>query len=603
MLSEPKLPRGKVPESAPPFEPVATGRLDSWKEIAGYLGRDIRTVQLWEKREGLPVHRHTHATRASVYAYTEELDAWRAGRRPRVADEDAEDGTEVAEASVPATNMRWRRPVLIGIAVALGITAIFGAIAVWHQFRLGRNVIPEGSTLAVLPFQDLSPAPSENYLADGLTDELITDLSQSHQLNIISRTSSSQFGGKQSSLTQIAHALHANLVLEGSVTRSAERVRVTAQLINAEDDRHIWAESYEREAGDVLWLQDRIADDIARAILKKVSGTPPVGHEPVQEADSQAREAYLMGRFFWNKRDAPSLKTALGLFQKAIDRDPNYAAAYAGLADCYNLLGVWGTMSGNEAFPKAREAAGKALEIDPASAAAHTSLAFVTYRYDWDFAGADAEFRRAIELDPNYATAHQWYGEFLGDLRRFDRSIAESKRAVELDPLSAMAVSDLADSYLHAKKYKEAIVELQHVLTMYPDFVPAHSYLASVYDDVGDKRKADQEKQECFRLTGDKSVGEVESIRRAWAKGNKREARARLDRLSQFPNSGQFDAYALAGLYLELGDKEKAYRWLDKAYQEHSWWMVTLLADPGFESVRNEPRFLALLARVGLPQN
>jgi len=599
-------------------------RLDSWKEIAGYLKRDIRTVQLWEKKEGLPIHRHTHSTRASVYAYTAEIDNWQRNRRPQAEPELNSAAATAAElapippvptpipaaplssVSVPLTDAPTEaRKFSASTKIFAGILALLvisgAGVVIWRQTHRPRGGVDQQATLAVLPFEDLSAVHAETYLADGLTDDLITNLGRSGQLQVISRTSASRFKGKHDPLPQIAQMLHANLVLEGTVTYSGKRARITARLTDAETDRNVWANSYERDFDNVLTLQDEVAEEIAGAIVGKLTGTTASMERSQRPVDPEVGVAYLRGRFFWSKRDEAGLKEAIRYFDQAIAKDPKYAPAYAGLADCYNLLSVWGSLDPKEAFPKAREAALKALELDPNSAEAYTSLAFETYRYNWDFAEAEKDFRKAIQLNPNYATGHQWYGEFLGDIRRFDESVAESRKAEQLDPLSTIVGSDLADSYIHAGRYQEAISELENILKMDTSFVPAHLYLASVYSLAGQPAKAAAEKEKYIRLSGDSGAFQVAEITEAWSSGDKAGAEKRMEELLKHPGKGRFDYFHVAQMYLSVGKKDQAFDCLEKAYQDHSWWLVTLEVDPGLAPVRDDPRLVTLARRVGLP--
>jgi TolB-like protein/Tfp pilus assembly protein PilF len=581
-------------------------RLDSWKDIAAYLKRDIRTAQLWEKKEGLPVHRHTHTTRASVYAYAAEIDVWQKNRRPQVdtelnpSDELPPIPTQIVSSAPPVARRRLTIYAFAGVLIVLALAAV--GVASWREVRRQRDLQGRMATVAVLPFEDLSAGPIEGYLADGLTDDLITDLGRSGQLQVISRTSVTQFKGKHESLPRIAQALHANLVLEGTVSYSGKRARIRAQLIDAATDRHLWANSYERDFDNVLTLQDEIADEVAAAVVEKLTGGAANAAHTARPVDPDVRVAYMRGRFFWNKRDEPGLKEAIRYFDQAIAKDSNYAPAYAGLADCYNLLSVWGSLSPHEAFPKAKEAALKALQLDPSSAEAYTSLAFETYRYDWDFAGAEKDFQKAIQLNPNYATGHQWYGEFLGDLRRFDQSIAESRKAERLDPLSTIVGSDLADSYMHAGRYQDGIDELAKILTMDPGFVPAHRYLSEAYGLAGQPAHAAEEKEKYIQLSGDTGAFRVARITEEWSAGEKTKARKEMEDLLQHPGKGRFDLFHMAQMYVGVGDRDKAFDCLERAYQEHSWWLVTLLVDPGLAPVRSDPRLQNLARRVGLLQ-
>jgi TolB-like protein/Tfp pilus assembly protein PilF len=572
--------------------------LDSWKEIAAYLRKDIRTVQLWEKKEGLPVHRHAHAARATVYAYPAELDGWLAERQQKSAT-----GSNPLPSEVPPPN---RRKVLLStLLVCLVVGGLLTAAAIYRHRAVEKapsSKRPNANTIAVLPFEDLSPLQRQDHLADGLTDDIIVALGQTGQLPVISRRSSSRFKATHEPLPQIAESLHADFVLEGTFVRAGRRVRITADLVDASSDRHFWTQSYERDLADVLSMQDEVAASIASSVTEKVTGKTPGIQAPSRPVKPEARTAYLTGRFFWNKRDEPGLKKAIEYFNQAIAEDPQYAAPYSGLADCYMLLSVWGSLSSRESFPKAKEAALKALELDPASAEAYTSLAVVTARWDWNFTAAEQYFQRAIQINPNYATAHQWYGEFLGDLGdRADQSIVESEKAVELDPLSPMAGCDLAVTYYHAKAPAKSLQALQRVLTFAPDFPPALQYAAGAYSDLGQIDKAEAALRRQGELTGDKTGLAVFRIRRNAAEGRTQQARQEAEKLLGHSPEGVFGSYNAARLYFAIGDKETGYRELEKAYREHSWFLVNLPVEAEFEAVRKEPRFRDLVRRVGLP--
>jgi adenylate cyclase len=559
-------------------------RLDSWKQIAAHLGRDVRTVQLWEKNEGLPIHRLTHTARANVFAYTTELDAWVRDRQTRPAP---------APAPPPAPRRRWPALILPGV-VLVGATAI--ALVVRARQRAP---IPD-PVVAVLPFTDLSG--SDDHLADGLTDDIIVALGRSGRLPVISRTSSSWFKQSPVSLPRIAASLHASAVVDGTLQRAGNRVRVTVELIDARTDRHLWTEQYERDLSDVLSVQDEVAGAIASSVLQRLTGQATPAHRPTRPVDPDARLAYLTGRFFWAKRNEPGLRKAIEYFNTAIAKDSSYAPAYSGLADSYTLLSVWGSMSSREAFPLAEAAARKSLSLDSNAAEAYTSLALVTCRWGWDFAKADEYFRRAIAVNPNYATAHQWYGEFLGDLGRGDTSIAESRRAVALDPLSAIAGGDLAVAYIHANRAREAVTELQRVLGFQPDFEPAHDYLGSAYLVLGDVREAEEQSNIIARLTGDTTRLRILHIREMLAAGKKQEAMQGAEALLHSAKEAEFGPYQVAQIYFSVGEDEKGYASLERAFQDHAWEMVNLLIDTDFAPVRRQPRFEAMVRRVGLPE-
>jgi len=314
----------------------------------------------------------------------------------------------------------------------------------------------------------------------------------------------------------------------------------------------------------------------------------------------RARLAYLTGRHFWDQRDEPSLRKAVAYFQQAAAIDPHYAPAYAGLADSYNLMAGGKGPSTAKTFSQAKAAAMRALSLDPVSAEAYNSLAFATYRQDWDFNRADQYFRKAIELNPNYAVAHQWYGEFLGDMQRFDQSIAELLKARELDPLSAMVGCDLAEGYLHAGRIAEAEAELKRVQNLYPDFAPAHDYLVGLYTKMSNFAAAESEAQAYFKLTGEEAPLQMVRIQREAATGSMDQARRNVSLLLNGKSGSRFSPYQKAQIFFATGQKEAGYAALEEAYHEKSWWLVTMLVDPGFDSVHQEPRFRDLAKRVGL---
>jgi TolB-like protein len=569
-------------------------RLDSWKQIAAYLGKDIRTVQLWEKNEGLPIHRLTHTARANVFAHSDELDAWLSNRQTKPAAA-APLPPPVAPALPVSRRARWG---YLGTA-AVVVCAVAG-IALVHERQRAPIVGAAGAVVAVLPFTDVSGGT--DHLADGLTDDIIVALGRSGQLPVISRTSTASFTQSPPvSLPRIAASLHASAVVEGRLQRLGNRVRITAELVDARTERHVWTEKYERDLSDILSMQDEVAGAIAAAVLERLTGKVTLKRPPSRPVNPDARLAYLTGRFFWAKRDEPGLTKAIQYFNAAIAKDSTYAPAYSGLADSYTLLSVWGSLSSRDAFPRAEAAARKALALDSNSAEAYTSLAIVTARWDWDFAAADAYFRRAIAVNPNYATAHQWYGEFLGDLVRGDTSIAECRRAVALDPLSAIAGGDLAVAYIHAGRAQDAVIELQRVLGFQPDFLPAHDYLGSAYQVLGNVPKAEEQTRIIARLTGDTTRLGLLHLREELAAGRKQEAIAGAEAMLHGAKESEFGPYQAAQLYFSVGEIEKGYAALERAFREHEWVMVNLLIDSDFAPVRRQPRFQALVRRVGLP--
>ena len=578
--------------------PSADTRLNSWKEIAAYFDRDIRTVQLWEKSEALPIHRHEHNSRSSVYAFPSELDAWLHNRR-----QDRPLNLPAAAAPpLPHPRRQTSRLVLFASAAPLLVAAL--AALAWHLPHLRElAVLPPNQTLAVLPFEDLSAQDNHNLWVDAFTDDLITGLGTTPNLQVISRHSVLPFRSTHASIASIARQLHASLILEGAIAHQDGKARITARLIDPAHDRLVWAGSYTRPFSDALALQDEVATDITAAVSQRLTGrsAPPTLAERDSSdlSDPSVRIAYLTGLYYLSLRDESNLHKAIDSFQQAIARDPRYAPAYAGLADGYNLLTVWGSLSSREAFPKARAAAQTALSLDPVSAQAYTALAFETYRYEWNFPLAEAYFRKAIQLSPSYATAHQWYGEFLGDMRRFDQSIAELRKSRDLDPLSAIAGSDLAVGYCYAGRAPEAITELHRILALYPGFVPGHNYLATAYMDLDDFANAQKEAGIYTRLTADPTSQQVLRIHIDARAGRLPQARAELHTLLRARHSPT--NFQQAQLYFAVGQPDQAYAALDRALREHSWWLITLMVDPSLAPVRNQPRLHHVMQRVGLP--
>ncbi len=453
-------------------------------------------------------------------------------------------------------------------------------------------------TIAVLPLQDLSGGPGSALWVDGLTDDLITDLGRYSTLDVISHRSSNLFRNTHEPLPVIASRLHAELVLEGAIASQGGQTRITVQLVDAAHDRQLWSARYVRATNDVLTLQDDIARQITAELTEKVTGTRPVIGLASRAVDPRVRHDYLTASYLLAQRDQPSLLLAVEHFQHAIAHDPQYAPAYAGLADCYNLLAVWGRLPSAQAFPQSRAAAETALQLDPTSAEAYTALAFETSHYEWDFAKAEAYFQKAIALNPNYVPAHHWYGQYLADLRRFDQAFVELRRASALDPLSAIVACDLADAEIYAHRYRDAIDILQRILQRDPGFAPAHDYLAAAYIRTGDFDLATQEALTFQRLTGNDGKIRAVQMERSLRQGDRTAQQRELLRSLHDPN---LTPYHRSTVYFALGDKPNGYAYLDQAVQQHEWWLITLPVEDAFDPVRQEPRFRAIEARVGLP--
>ncbi len=486
--------------------------------------------------------------------------------------------------------------VIFALALVLGLPIL--AVLLFRS----RGHAPTGiRSLAVLPLENLSGDASQGYFADGMTDELITDLSQISALRVISRTSVMAYKGARKPLPQIARELNVDAVVEGTVLRSGDQVRITAQLIEASTDKHLWSQSYEGELSDTLALQNRVAGAIADQIRISLTPQEQAALNTVKVVNPEAYESYLKGRYFWNKRTADGLKSARAYFDQAIEEDPKYAQAYSGLADTYALLGDWQyeVMTPKEAFPKAKAAAIQALELDSALGEAHTSLAFVLDGFDWDFDSAGKEFQRAIELKPGYATAHHWYAWHLSMLGRYDEAIAEMRKAENLDPLSLIINSDLAELLVIAHSYDESIRQSRKTIEMDPNFALAHNQLAQAYLQKHMYDEAIAELQKAVQLSGGSPTCIANLARAYVAAGKTSEAVKLLGDLKKRSSPGYSNASEIAVIYASLGDMDQAMNWLEKAYEER--FNPSILLRPGFDPLRSDSRFQSLVHRIGLP--
>jgi TolB-like protein/DNA-binding winged helix-turn-helix (wHTH) protein/Flp pilus assembly protein TadD len=499
--------------------------------------------------------------------------------------------------AVAPKSRRWStRRVIVASALVLSLPIL----SVW-LFRSLRRAPTGIRSLAVLPLESLSGDASQNYFADGMTDELITDLAQISALRVISRTSVMVYKGARKPLPQIARELNVDAVVEGTVLRSGDQVRITAQLIEASTDKHLWSQSYEGELRDTLALQDKVAGAIADQIRINLTAQEQAALKQAKVVSPEAYESYLKGRYFWNKRTAESLKVALAYFNQAIDEDPKYAPAYAGLADTYALLGDWqyAVMTPREALPKAKAAALKALELDSTLGEAHNSLAFLLDGFDWDLDAGGKEFRRAIELNPGYATAHHWYAWHLSLLGRYDEAIAEMKKAESLDPLSLIINADLAELLVLAHSYDESILQSRKAIEMDPNFALAHNQLAQAYLQKHMYDEAVTELQKAVRLSGGSPTCMANLARAYVLSGNRSEAVKLLSELKKRSTPGYSHGSEIAVIYASLGDTDQAMNWLEKGYAER--FNPGVLQRPGFDPLRSDSRFQNLVHRMGLP--
>jgi TolB-like protein/Tfp pilus assembly protein PilF len=456
-------------------------------------------------------------------------------------------------------------------------------------------------SVAVLPLESLSSDASQDYFADGMTDELISDLGQISALRVISRTSVMAYKHARKPLPQIARELKVDAVVEGTVLRSGDQVRITAQLIEAAADKHLWSQSYEGEFRDTLALQNRVASAIADQIRINLNPRELAALKKSKAVNPEAYESYLKGRYFWNKRTADGLRAALAYFNQAINEDPTYAQAYSGLADTYALLGDWqyAVMPSKEGLPKAKAAAAKALELDSSMSEAHTSLGYSLRAFDWDFDSAGKEFLRAIELNPSYATAHHWNAMNLGLLGRPEEGLMEMRKAENLDPLSLIINSDLAEFLLLTHSYDESVKQSRKIIEMDPTFATGHKQLGDAYLLKQMDKEAVAELQKAVQLSGGSPICIADLARAYVASGKRNEAVKLVSDLEKNSNASFTDAPQIAMIYASMGDNERAINWLDRAYEER--FNPSILLRSGFDPLRSDPRFVDFLRRVGLP--
>jgi len=500
--------------------------------------------------------------------------------------------------SHPATRTGWG---LLGGLALLAVVALLAA-AGWRQGLFGDvDPVPIRS-VAVLPLQNLSNDPSQEYFVDGMTDELITDLAQIRGLKIVSKTSIMRYKTARTPLPQIGRELGVDAVVEGSVLRSGDRVRITAQLIRTATDRHIWAAAYDGDLKDVLSLQARVAEAITNEVKLNLTAEESSRLRQGHAVNPEAFDLYLRGRYVWNQRNAEAFHQAIAYFNQAIEKDPNFALAYSGLADAYTLLILYGEDPAE--INDAKTAAEKALALDPTLAEAHTSLAAVKILHDWDWAGAEREFQRALELNPNFAQAHHWYGNLLlGPEGRHDEAIAELQRAQELDPLCVIITADTGFAYYLAGRYDLALQTYQRVLATNPNFVPVHFYLSKYYRQTGQYDLWLKESIEDSRLAG--FSARARYMQQLYAEGGFRavmEAMAKYPGTSKLANYKDFrvDACSAAEANVALGRNVPALNAVENCYHGAGTSLLYAKVDPVWMSLRMEPRFQDLLKRIRL---
>lgn len=534
-------------------------RLESWKEIAAYLNRAVRTVRRWEKDEGLPVHRHLHQKLGTVYAHTGEIDAWWEGRRAVV-----------------------RSPAVAG--------------------RAADREEPSRVMVAILPFESLGAGAQGDYFGDGLTEDVIIELGRLHpaRLGVIARTTMMRYKATQRTVRQIGDELKVGFVLEGSVRREADRVRVTARLVRVEDQAHVWAGSYDHTIRSILSLQREIASDIARGVRINIPGHFEA-MRPAAPVVPASYEAYLKGRHYLNDFTSGSVQTSVEHLRRAVALDPTHAAAHAALAEALEQLSVWIDVPSVETLAPAIEAAQTALDLDPNLADAHASLGLIYANHVWDWAKAERYFERALELNPGYSPAGQWYGEFLAELGRTDEALAILDQARRYDPLSLGIQSSRAFALWLGRRFDEAIAEAEQVLKADPRYAMALIRLGVARAAKGLHDQA----ADAFRLAKEATPGLLDCsslLGYACARGGRTdEARAQLGELRRHATARYVPPFLFANIHLGLGEHDEALRLIEAEYQHRGWYLLLIKQSPLYDPLRSSSRFQALLERLNFP--
>jgi serine/threonine-protein kinase len=498
---------------------------------------------------------------------------------------------------------RWKGSLLSRRgAIAAGAALLLVAAALLAYNFFGRRGESSGAidSLAVLPFTNASNDPNTEYLSEGITESLINSLSQLPHLKVKSRNTVFNYKAHAADPRKIGKDLGVRALLSGRVAQHGDELSISVELIDTRDDSQIWGEQYSRKLSDIIALPEEISRDVSEKLRLRLSGTDEKQLTKNYATNSEAYRLYLQGRFYWNKRTADGLQKGIEYFNQVIQRDANYAPAYAGLADCYALLNVYNVVPATEVYPRARAAAAKALELDATLSEAHTSLGFVSYRYYWQWAEAEQQFKRAIELNPSYATAHQWYSAYLAATGRHNEAIAESRRAQELEPFSLPINADLVRHLYYARQYDEALKEARKLLEMDEGASRAHVELGQILEQQGKTEESIAEFQKGATLS-DNSVSALTSLGHAYALAGKRsEAEKIVKRLEELSKQHYVSPYHTAVIYAGLGERAQALAWLEKARDERFNWMPFIQVDPVFDSLRSDPKFADLMRSLGL---
>lgn len=518
--------------------------------------------------------------------------------------------SEVVERTYPTQQLSSAGHIAAGIrqlnkGIFVGIAGIILAVVAAGYFYFGKANKSAIDSIAVLPFVNADGDPNMDYLSDGITESLTDSISQLPGLSVIARSSVFRYKGREADPETVGHELGVRAVLIGQIVQRGDRLVISAELVDVENSRRLWGGQYDRRLEDILAVQAEISREISEQLRIRLTTDEEKRFTKSYTQNTQAYQDYLKGRYYWNKRTGDDLKRAIEYFSQAIAKDPRYALAHTGLADCYIVIPNYSDVTKQEAYLKAKAAALKALEIDDSLAEAHTSLGGIKADYEWDFAGAEAEFKRALALNPNYATTYHFYAQHLSAMGRHEEALTQIKRAQELDPLSLIINSVVGDTYIKARQYDRAIEQLRRTIEMDKNFPRTHRYLANAYLEKGMYKEAITEFQIASLLTGEnvaKVEGRTKSLTEAFASGGAQGFwRKELEFLTEDQEKGTVLIYAIASAYARLGDKEQSITWLERAYRERDPYLVYLKIDPQFDSFRADPRVINLLRRVGFP--
>jgi TolB-like protein/DNA-binding winged helix-turn-helix (wHTH) protein/lipopolysaccharide biosynthesis regulator YciM len=487
-------------------------------------------------------------------------------------------------------------PVIVALSAAVVLLAIIVVYFFAGDISSPSVSSPKARTMAVLPFRVLGADSENEHLGIGMTDTLITRLSNVKEIRVRPTSSVLKFASTDDDALSVGKALGVDAVLEGSIQRAGDRIRVTVRLMTVQDNTPLWAGQFDEDFKDILAIQDSISERVSSALALRLTAEDRSRLARHHTENAEAHQIYLKGRYFWNRRTREGYRKAIEMFNQAIEKDPSYALAWAGLADCYVLGGD--AKSTEEAFSKAKEAAQKAISLDNTLAEAHTAFALTRMAYDWNFAAAEEEFRRAIALNPNYPTAHHWYADCLILMGRQDEAIASIRRAQELDPLSLIIGRDAGRVFYFARRYDQAIEQCRKTLELDPNFYPAHVTLGDVYAQKKNYDEAIAEYNRAVSLSGGRSLMKASLSYTYAVSGRQEEARRLLDELIESFGERPPSAFDLATVFTGLGEKDRAFEWLEKAYGERAYRLIYILVDPAFDPIRSDARFENLVKRI-----